>query len=114
MANENPVIRKVDAETFTDFSSLIDKLAEYEKLAPPHRRSESAATNRLSLSHPKIQRIPRPVRGQIRRLHHLLLHLLKLPCPTNPIHRRHLCLRGIPRSRGGQKNVLLPKTGRQT
>lgn len=29
------VIRKVDAETFTDFLSLIDKLAEYEKLAPP-------------------------------------------------------------------------------
>lgn len=29
------VIRRVDAETFGDFLGLIDRLAEYEKLAPP-------------------------------------------------------------------------------
>ncbi|MCW3983219.1 MAG: GNAT family N-acetyltransferase [Candidatus Bathyarchaeota archaeon] len=36
MAHENLVaISKVNAETFNEFLGLIDKLAEYEKLAPP-------------------------------------------------------------------------------
>jgi GNAT superfamily N-acetyltransferase len=35
------VIRKVDAENVTDFLSLIDKLAEYEKLAPPSAEAKA-------------------------------------------------------------------------
>jgi len=38
------VIEKVKAETFDDFLGLIDKLAEYEKLAPP----DDEAKRRLS------------------------------------------------------------------
>jgi GNAT superfamily N-acetyltransferase len=39
------VIKKVNAETFDDFLGLIDKLAEYERLAPP----DEEAKNRLRL-----------------------------------------------------------------
>ena len=34
------VIRKVDAETIDDFLGLIDKLAEYENLAPPNKEAK--------------------------------------------------------------------------
>ena len=34
------VIEKVKAETFDDFLGLIDKLAEYEKLAPPDEEAK--------------------------------------------------------------------------
>lgn len=34
------VIRKVDAETIDDFLGLIDKLAEYEKLALPNKEAK--------------------------------------------------------------------------
>jgi dsDNA-binding SOS-regulon protein len=34
------VIEKVEAETFSDFLGLIDKLAEYEKLAPPDEEAK--------------------------------------------------------------------------
>ncbi|MGD0450735.1 MAG: GNAT family N-acetyltransferase [Candidatus Bathyarchaeia archaeon] len=34
-AKNSVVIKEVNAETFDDFLALIDKLAEYEKLAPP-------------------------------------------------------------------------------
>ncbi len=34
------VIKEVDAETFDDFLGLIDKLAEYEKLAPPDEEAK--------------------------------------------------------------------------
>jgi len=44
MAKENAVtIEKVDAENFEAFLGLIDRLAEYEKLAPP----DQAARERL-------------------------------------------------------------------
>lgn len=34
------VIKEVDAETFDDFLGLIDKLAEYERLAPPDEEAK--------------------------------------------------------------------------
>ena len=42
-AEHSVIIKKVNAETFDDFLGLIDKLAEYEKLASP----DEAAKRRL-------------------------------------------------------------------
>jgi GNAT superfamily N-acetyltransferase len=42
-AEHSLIIKKVNAETFDDFMDLIDKLAEYEKLASP----DQAAKRRL-------------------------------------------------------------------
>ncbi len=38
---DSVVIKKVDAETFNDFISLIEKLAEYEKLSPPNDKAKA-------------------------------------------------------------------------
>ena len=37
------VIKEVNAESFDDFLGLINKLAEYEKLAPPDEEAENIA-----------------------------------------------------------------------
>ena len=47
------VITKVDAESFDDFLGLIDKLAEYEKLAPPDEEAKRRLRRDCSSDNPK-------------------------------------------------------------
>jgi GNAT superfamily N-acetyltransferase len=49
------VIEKVDAETFDDFLGLIDKLAEYEKLAPPDGEAKKRLRRDCLSEKPKYQ-----------------------------------------------------------
>ncbi len=52
---ENLVIRKVDADTFGDFLSLVDKLAEYEKLLPPDEEAKWRLRRDCLSENPKFQ-----------------------------------------------------------
>ena len=49
------VIEKVNAETFDDFLGLIDKLAEYEKLAPPDEQARIRLRRDCLSEKPKYQ-----------------------------------------------------------
>jgi GNAT superfamily N-acetyltransferase len=49
------VIEKVDAETFNDFLGLIDKLAEYEKLASPDEEAKKRLCRDCLSDKPKYQ-----------------------------------------------------------
>jgi GNAT superfamily N-acetyltransferase len=49
------VIEKVDAKTFDDFLGLIDKLAEYEKLAPPDEAAKTRLRRDCLSDKPKYQ-----------------------------------------------------------
>lgn len=49
------VIEKVEAETFSDFLGLIDKLAEYEKLAPPDEEAKKRLRRDCLSDKPKYQ-----------------------------------------------------------
>lgn len=49
------VIKKVTAETFDDFLGLINKLAEYEKLAPPTKDAQKRLRQDCISDKPKYQ-----------------------------------------------------------
>jgi GNAT superfamily N-acetyltransferase len=49
------VIEKVDEKTFNDFLGLIDKLAEYEKLAPPDEEAKKRLRRDCLSDKPKYQ-----------------------------------------------------------
>ncbi len=49
------VIKKVDSKTFNDFLDLIDKLAEYEKLAPPDEKAKKRLMQDCLSDKPKYQ-----------------------------------------------------------
>ncbi len=49
------VIEKVDEKTFNDFLGLIDKLAEYEKLAPPDEEAKKRLRQDCLSDKPKYQ-----------------------------------------------------------
>jgi GNAT superfamily N-acetyltransferase len=49
------VIKKVTAETFDDFLGLIDKLAKYEKLAPPGEEAKNRLRRDCLSDKPKYQ-----------------------------------------------------------
>jgi GNAT superfamily N-acetyltransferase len=49
------VIRQVNEETFDDFLSLIDKLAEYEKLASPNEEARRRLRNDCLSNKPKYK-----------------------------------------------------------
>jgi GNAT superfamily N-acetyltransferase len=49
------VIEKVDEETFDDFLGLIEKLAEYEKLAPPNEQAKQRLRRDCLSDKPKYQ-----------------------------------------------------------
>jgi GNAT superfamily N-acetyltransferase len=49
------VIEKVEAKTFNDFLNLIDKLAEYEKLAPPNEDAKKRLREDYLCDKPKYQ-----------------------------------------------------------
>jgi GNAT superfamily N-acetyltransferase len=56
LAKENVVaIKKVDGENFDAFLGLIDKLAEYEKLAPPDRAARQRLRQDCLADKPKYQ-----------------------------------------------------------
>jgi GNAT superfamily N-acetyltransferase len=49
------VVTKVDAETFDDFLGLVDKLAEYEKLAPPDEEAKRRLRRDCLSENPKYR-----------------------------------------------------------
>ncbi len=49
------IIQKVNAETFDDFLSLINKLAEFEKLAPPDEKAKIRLRADCLSENPKYQ-----------------------------------------------------------
>ena len=49
------VIEKVNSETFNDFLGLIEKLAEYEKLAPPDEKAKRRLRTDCLSDKPKYQ-----------------------------------------------------------
>jgi GNAT superfamily N-acetyltransferase len=49
------VIEKVEAKTFIDFLDLIDKLADYEKLAPPNEEARKRLRRDCLSDKPKYQ-----------------------------------------------------------
>jgi GNAT superfamily N-acetyltransferase len=58
------VIEKVNAETFNDFLGLIDKLAEYEHLAPPNDEAKNRLWRDCLSDKPKYQAFIGKVSGK--------------------------------------------------
>ena len=49
--------REVNAETFNDFLGLIEKLAEYEKLAPPDEEAKTSYEGTIYLISQNIRHL---------------------------------------------------------
>ncbi|MCW4029760.1 MAG: GNAT family N-acetyltransferase [Candidatus Bathyarchaeota archaeon] len=66
MPNKEPAValQKVNAETIQDFLSLIDKLAEYEQLAPPDEEAKERLRRDCLATNPRYQAYIGAVNGK--------------------------------------------------
>jgi hypothetical protein len=101
------VIKQVNAENFDDFLSLIDKLAEYEKLDSPNQEAKRRLRQDCLSGTPKFQafigRIGVKIVSTL-----FILYVLKFSCPSNSLHRRHFCSGGVQKTWSREKRCFIP------